>query len=838
MEAKNMRQTLAVILMVLVFRTGTEVFATTINIPADQPTIQAGIDAAIDGDSVMVAPGTYLENINLSGKRIVLTSRYALDADPEIIHNTVINGGSPRHHDTASVVLIINGEGRQTVVQGFTITGGTGTVWPDPHIGGFYREGGGILSEFSSPTIQHNIIIDNEAIEVVTGVTSAGGGGIRAGDGNPLIRNNVIMNNRGRYGAGVVLNFATGEIRNNVIANNTGGDDYAGSGLWKYEGGDALVQNNTIAGNISARPGGGVYVSATTMTLRNNIIWGNVAPSDPQIRGSGATVTYCDVEGGYAGEGNLDLDPLLAGLYLYLSPLSPCIDAGDWAPAYFDVEDSGNPGSARWPARGALRNDMGAYGGQGGFDLDPDADDDGVPNAGDNCLTEPNPTQDDTDGDGFGDHCDNCPEEANPLQEDEDGDGIGDVCDICPIDPLNDVDADGLCADADNCPTDYNPGQTDTDGDSFGDACDNCPNVYNADQEDVDGDGIGDSCEVLRIWYVQADGMGDAPTIQAAVDSCTHGDTVMVADGVYIGEGNGAIDFRGRRIFITSENGPEYAIIDAQGRASEPRRVFAFDDDQDSSFVIDGLTIRGGYGPVFSGSPSGGGMLIDQASPTIKNCVFTQNEAVLGGAVFANHAAPRLINCTFVGNSAYYGSAVLAFNNSTVIMENCIMAFNQLSGPVSCFELSAVTVTCSNSFGNSGNNWSGCLAGQEGINGNISSDPLLCDPNAGAFGLFIDSPCAPANNACAVLIGAVDVRCTCDCGVWGDTNADTEINPVDVVYMVNFVYKNQDARVAPPNCPYDPGDVNCDDAVNPVDIVYYVNYVYKDLRPFPCSGCD
>jgi hypothetical protein len=55
------------------------------------------------------------------------------------------------------------------------------------------------------------------------------------------------------------------------------------------------------------------------------------------------------------------------------------------------------------------------------------------------------------------------------------------------------------------------------------------------------------------------------------------------------------------------------------------------------------------------------------------------------------------------------------------------------------------------------------------------------------------------------------------------------------VYMVNYVYKNQDLRVPPPDCPYEPGDVDCSDTVNPVDAVYYVNYVYKNITPWPCG---
>jgi len=82
-----------------------------------------------------------------------------------------------------------------------------------------------------------------------------------------------------------------------------------------------------------------------------------------------------------------------------------------------------------------------------------------------------------------------------------------------------------------------------------------------------------------------------------------------------------------------------------------------------------------------------------------------------------------------------------------------------------------------------------------------------------------------------------DIASACDCGVWGDVNDDGQVNPIDVVYMVNFVYKNQDARIQPPGCPYEAGDVDCDQQVNPVDVVYYVNFVYKNWDAFcePCS---
>jgi hypothetical protein len=79
---------------------------------------------------------------------------------------------------------------------------------------------------------------------------------------------------------------------------------------------------------------------------------------------------------------------------------------------------------------------------------------------------------------------------------------------------------------------------------------------------------------------------------------------------------------------------------------------------------------------------------------------------------------------------------------------------------------------------------------------------------------------------------------SCDCGVWADITGDGNLNPVDVVFIVNFVYLGHDMRVLPLNCPFDAGDVNCDGNVNPVDVVFYVNGVYLGNNMFCADPCD
>jgi len=82
----------------------------------------------------------------------------------------------------------------------------------------------------------------------------------------------------------------------------------------------------------------------------------------------------------------------------------------------------------------------------------------------------------------------------------------------------------------------------------------------------------------------------------------------------------------------------------------------------------------------------------------------------------------------------------------------------------------------------------------------------------------------------------VEVR-NCSCSNFCDLNRDGTINPVDVVMIVNFVYKSIDTRKQIPGCPGDNGDFNCKDGINPVDVVQYVNFVYKQLGS-PCDPCN
>jgi hypothetical protein len=169
------------------------------------------------------------------------------------------------------------------------------------------------------------------------------GGGIFAdGGSSPLVLNNVITGNVSTdYGGGIACNLSSNpRVINNTIIRNTAND-----------GGGIVSWNNSAP------------------AIENCILWNNSAPTNPEISeccGSVATVNYSDIQGGWGGIGNIDIDPLFSDTAAYyLSDVSPCVDSGNPDSTFDDPEDPENPGFALRPAMGTLRNDMGAYGGPG-----------------------------------------------------------------------------------------------------------------------------------------------------------------------------------------------------------------------------------------------------------------------------------------------------------------------------------------------------------------------------------------------------------------------------------------------------------------------------------------
>ena len=115
-------------------------------------------------------------------------------------------------------------------------------------------------------------------------------------------------------------------------------------------------------------------------------------------------------------------------------------------------------------------------------------------------------------------------------------------------------------------------------------------------------------------------------TIQAGIDAALDGETVFVADGTYMGEGNRDIDFCGKAITVRSEHGAESCIIDCGGSEEEYHRGFCFHSGEDPKSILDGFTIKNGY------YRDGGGIYCDSgSSPIIENNIISNNLASYRG---------------------------------------------------------------------------------------------------------------------------------------------------------------------------------------------------------------
>jgi predicted outer membrane repeat protein len=363
-------------------------------------------------------------------------------------------------------------------------------------------------------------------------------------------------------------------------------------------------------------------------------------------------------------------------------------------------------------------------------------------------------------------------------------------------------------------------------------------------------------------WLVKADGTGNFPTIQAAIDGCSVGDVIELADGIFQGAGNRDLDYHGKGITVRSRSGsPAACIIDCGGTAGENHRGFYFHAAESYGSILDKVTIQNGYaaqgGGIYIGNaaplirgceirtniassggggiycntiytpilescviygnsagvdgggiyclnsqPSfqtctirlchagydGGGLMLWNSSATLDGCVLLGNSAGDDGGAFAlrEGSHPNIANCVIAGNTATdLGGAVYSYGNvvatigectfsengagigggfalrstSTATLRKSIVSFATSGGSFSCDGSSAATCQCSDIYGNAGGDWTGCVSGQQGVNGNISADPLYCFAASYNFALHSDSPCRAAANPTCGLIGALDVDC-------------------------------------------------------------------------------
>jgi len=318
-------------LLVLIAFCTSMLIGTVINIPADQPTIQDGINMAVNADTVLIQPGIYYENIIIESKDIIVASLFLTTQDTSYISQTIIDG-----NQNGSVVKIYYTSFSEFV--GLTVTNGWATV------------GGGLRMYGNGSIIKDVVVKDNIAssgagvyipggspefinVKIINNIATGNyaGGVYCSGIGSPTFINSVISWNTGSNGGGVACFNSNPLFTNVLITDNLA--QKGGGILCEYDS-FPIITNVTFTNNSASQGGSSLYSRAdANISVYNSILWNvNASPEIECATGGNVAISYTNIRNGYTGNGNIDEDPLFIdssnGDY-HLTENSPCIDAGD-----------------------------------------------------------------------------------------------------------------------------------------------------------------------------------------------------------------------------------------------------------------------------------------------------------------------------------------------------------------------------------------------------------------------------------------------------------------------------------------------------------------------------
>lgn len=332
---KNKTISLLITFMIFI----TKIAAQVKEVPKNYSTIQSAIDNSIGGDTIIVSPGIYQENIILKKKHLTILSKFFIEKDTSYINNTIIDG-----NQSGSVISITNNYGNCSNIIGFTIQNGSGFKLSPHHL-----YGGGIYIDSSKTYLSNLKIIKNN----VSNIYMCDGGGIYARGSNIDIINTIISNNSAlgnmyANGGGIRVSNCNTKIVNSVISNNSINADYSdGVGIFSKENSKVIILNSSIVNN---RAYGGYYARSAigsqggdSTEVINSIIWGNISTSKQIYVGTNGhiNVSYSNIEDGFNGVNNISMNPKFispspgAGIEYNgaiadwsLKPTSSCINNG------------------------------------------------------------------------------------------------------------------------------------------------------------------------------------------------------------------------------------------------------------------------------------------------------------------------------------------------------------------------------------------------------------------------------------------------------------------------------------------------------------------------------
>ncbi|MHC4086353.1 MAG: right-handed parallel beta-helix repeat-containing protein [Planctomycetota bacterium] len=699
--------------------------------------IQAAIDDANDGDDIEVAEGTYKETINFLGKAVRLRS--SDPNDPNIVAATIIDGTGNYH-----VVQCISGEGPDTILAGFTITGGNAHGgWPDNYGGGMYNQG-------SSPTVTNCIFTGNSASSgggmynnnnssptvtncIFNGNSANSGGGMyNYQNSNPTVANCTFASNKtlsASYGGGGMYNDQSSPtVTNCNFTGNTAGSD--GGGMDNRVSSNPTVTNCTFSNNSAIGKGGGMENNTSSPTVTNCIFTGNSATSDgggmDNRISSNPTVINCTFSNNSAGWGS--------GMYNYQS--SPRVTNSTFSGNQATNGGGGgmiNNSSSSPAVTGCTFTDNSATSAGGGM-LNGDGSDPNVTN----CNFTGNTA--DTDGGGmYNDNSSPTLTDCNFTGNTADTDGGGIYNNWCSPTVRDCTFAGNTAIEGGGI---YN-------GSVSSPTLGNC--IFSGNEATSDGGGI----------YVY----GGQPRLTGCIfngNSADKGGGIYRWNPAYLTDctfqdntasyGGGMYNYQNYTCLLTdcnfSGNG---ASVDGGGMYNDSSSPYVTDCNFSNNWANWGGAMYNNVG----------------SNPTVTNCSFISNEARMGGAGgVLSWSSPMITNCIFIGNSGAgdYGGGMSNWEYSTPVITNCTFSRNSAgsgggmynhtnSSPIvtNCILWSNTAPTGPQIHGGSPIVTYSDVQGGWGGAGNIDADPCFVDannpdPNVWNLRLSYDSNCIDAGD--------------------------------------------------------------------------------------------